>query len=139
MDEREFPLVSVKNKGKWIYSHYPSHKEDDPFTAGFLEAMDFLQYVDCHFSIYVAHELWPPSNQWELENNVRDGVIVRNHFWDKYRHYQKCVNRNCDELNTINVGAYAFYNSLDYCARAVLYHWYKRNVGEITDIFGEEK
>ena len=100
-DIEELPLVVNKNRGKYVTTHYSSNKEDDLFTAGFLEAMDFMQYLVCWFSMASVSEIWPKN--WM-------------HFWNKFESQGKCV--------------YKFYNALDFQNRATLYHWYKRRVND---------
>jgi hypothetical protein len=117
----ELPLVATKNAGKIVRTHMTCGDSDDEFTAGFLEAMDFLQYVLCFFSLGVAHELWPPESTYDHEKAYEiaaDGtkILVYNHFWDKYKH------------GGYANGPYVFYNALDDHNKAVLYRWYKRSV-----------
>ena len=120
----ELPLVYKKNQNKFVRYHETYNIQDDSFTAGFLEAMDFLQYVNCYFNIAVADELWRPQNEYDRQNNYEyqaddTKVLVRNHFWDKYKNGSGLAN-----------GPYIFYNSLDDTNKRILYNWYKRNVNK---------
>lgn len=129
-DINELPLVCIKNKNRFVTSHFPSSPIDDSFTAGFLEATDFFQYIRCYFSIIVAYELWPPKGEYEQRLAFKDGKLVFNHFWSKYQATVNCINKECNETHQHNFGAYEFYDSLDYNNRQKLYNWYKRNVNK---------
>ncbi len=126
-------LISFTNKDKYVLNHLPYSAQSD-FELGFMEAMDFLQYVGCHFSIAMADELWPPKSKYDKEHAyeiLKDGskLLVYNHFWSKYVNEVAC---HCGNKMRAQDCPYKFYNSLDYNNRRVLYQWYKRN---ITDNF----
>tara|TARA_R110001632_G_scaffold50169_2_gene125285 strand:- start:4537 stop:5004 length:468 start_codon:yes stop_codon:yes gene_type:complete len=132
----ELPLVSVKNEGKYVTTHFPSRLEDDSFTAGFLEAMDFLQFLESRFSIASCHELWPPRGEYDRRMAFDNkGVLIYNHFWQKYQYNIQCKNKNCVETYRHRNGVHSFYESLDYHNRQILYNWYKREIAGITAIF----
>jgi len=133
----EIKALSVKNKDKSIVSCNSYANNLDDFTSGFLEAMNFLQYVGCHFSIAVAHELWPPKSAYDKDKayDVSDRgtkILKYNYFWSKYANIVRCNNEirgeKCNnEIREVD-SPYKFYNSLDYNNRMVLYRWYKSNV-----------
>ena len=109
-------LVSITNKSDIVFDHNCYNRAATDFDRGFYEAVDFFQYVTCHFSIASAHKIWPPQSEWDKEHAIEDGLLKYNHFWKKYEEERRSPSK--------------FYNRLDIGNKKLLYMWYKTNVNK---------
>lgn len=138
-DEIELKYVAVRNKNKHIVTTSKYIETVGDFTMGFLEAMDFLQYIVCYFSISVAHELWPPRSEYDKNKafELLEGgrkLLKYNYIWSKYISMVNCRNKidgkSCDTKIKYTIGPYKFYESLDDGNKMLLYRWYKQSVNK---------